>query len=700
MTIVETRPGDGAADDGQLDAPDPVRPHGLCARLAAAPEARLMLHDLLRTVVELEGTEMGLLSLCAGDGPEDYLVPGASLGFPPEFLALIERVPPGGGACGTCFQRRQRVVVEDTETDPIFAAYRDAARQAGFRAVHSTPLMARGGEVLGVLSTHFRHPHRPSDRDQRLVDLYARQAVDLIENLRLSRQARDELAERRRAERSRDRVERHLRTALETIPAGAYTCDADGMITQFNRHAVQLWGREPKRNDPVDRFCGSFKLFAADGRPIPHDACWMALALRNERDYLGEEIIVERPDGDRYTVLAHARPIHDEDGRLLGAMNVLVDITEHKRMEQALREADRRKDEFLAMLAHELRNPLAAIANARLVAQGTAAADEQEWAEEVIDRQLSHLSRMIDDLLDVSRITRGKIRLRVEPLEVLSAVNSAVEAVRPLVAERKHELTVTLTPGALLVRADPTRLEQVVVNLLTNAAKYTPSGGHIRLNAGREAGEVVLRVRDDGMGIPPEMLPKMFELFAQGERSIARSEGGLGIGLTIVRKLVELHGGTIAAASEGPGRGSEFVVRLPAIDEAPARAGHRGPPPAAAARPARILVVDDNADTARGMARLLKLAGHEVWLAGDGREAIELALAHRPGFVLLDIGLPVMDGYEVARRLRDQGLAEAVIVAISGYGQDEDRRRSREAGINHHLVKPVDPDRLLELLAP
>jgi len=378
---------------------------------------------------------------------------------------------------------------------------------------------------------------------------------------------------------------------------------------------------------------------------------------------------------------------------------IAVDITERVGMEQALREADRRKDEFLAMLAHELRNPLASISNAVQVVKRSDADEHREWSREVVENQLAHLSRLIDDLLDVSRITRGKIQLRKDQINVIPILEHALESVRPLVEERRHELSASFDHG-LWVQADPTRLEQVAVNLLTNAAKYTQNEGHIRLTARREGDAIAIAVKDDGVGIPPEKLPQMFEMFAQGDRSLARSEGGLGIGLTLVKTLTELHGGSITATSEGAGKGCEFVVRLPAITPPISKPDARKPARQPEGRSSRILVIDDNIDTARGLGRLLRLLGHEVATSHDGPAALEAAREHRPEFVLLDIGLPGMDGYEVARRLRqDEGCKDAVLVAISGYGQDEDRRRSKQAGIDHHLVKPIDHDALVTLLA-
>ena len=429
---------------------------------------------------------------------------------------------------------------------------------------------------------------------------------------------------------------------------------------------------------------------------------WLATPLigRNTRR-LGVIQLLDKP-ADDFT--------EDDEALLAQLAQIATVAIENARLYEELRRKDQRKDEFLAMLAHELRNPLAAIRNAVALGSDPTDAAEIEWAMDVINRQLRQLSRLIDDLLDMSRITQGKVQLRKEPLDAAAILNSAVETVRPLMEERQHELTVALRPGTLHLEADPTRLEQIVVNLLANAAKYTEKRGEISLRAREEGGQIVIRVRDNGIGIPPEKLPQMFELFAQGDRTLARSEGGLGIGLTLVRSLVEMHGGRIEAFSEGQGRGSEFVVRLPAIPAVPSSGAEPPRPvrapavppkesPAAAVAGRRVLVVDDNVDSARGTGLILSRHGYDVRLAYDGPAALVAAQEHRPEFVLLDIGLPGMDGYEVAQRLRqDPVLAGVRLVAVSGYGQESDRRRSQEAGFDQHLVKPVDPGVLLELL--
>jgi PAS domain S-box-containing protein len=796
-----------------------------------------------------------------------------------------------------------------------------------------------------------------------------------------------------------------FRRLLEKLPAGAYTCDPDGLITYYNQRAVELWGRPPKLNDPRDRYCGSFKLFTSDGRPIDPADCWMARALRENAAFNGQEIVVERPDGSRVTVLAHSNPLRDESGRLVGAVNVLVDVTDPRRAdaanallaaivessddaivskdldgvilswnagaerifgytaaeavgrsitmiippdrldeeteilarlrrgeriehfetvrqtrdgrhidisltvspvrdaagrvvaaskvardvtdrkraeealrrserelaaelraaqhlqevstrliqaddveslyeqildtavavmrsdfasmqmlyperggelrllafrgfdpeaakfwkwvradstttcgvalracersvvpdvmtcefmagtadlqvylrtgiramqstpllsrggrvlgmisthwrnphrpterdlrlldvlarqaadlidrsqsEQALREADRRKDEFLATLAHELRNPLAPVRNAvqLLQAQGPPT-PQAAWALGVIDRQMRQMTRLIDDLLDISRISCDKLELRRQRVALAEVVRTAVETSRPLLEAAGHQFAVAVPPEPIHLDADPTRVAQAISNLLNNAAKYTDRGGHVWLTAERQGSDAVVRVRDTGVGIPAEVLPRLFEMFTQVERSLDRAQGGLGIGLALVKQLVEMHGGSVEAHSDGPGQGSEFVVRLPVVVEPPPEspadaAGEEAAPVATL----RVLVVEDNRDSAASLAMLLRIAGHDVRTAHDGLEAVGAAGEFRPDVALLDIGLPKLNGFDAARRIRQQPWsAGMVLIAVTGWGQDDDRKRSKESGFDHHMVKPVDPGALMELL--
>jgi signal transduction histidine kinase/CheY-like chemotaxis protein len=375
-------------------------------------------------------------------------------------------------------------------------------------------------------------------------------------------------------------------------------------------------------------------------------------------------------------------------------------LAEARRLTESLQQADRHKDEFLAMLAHELRNPLAPIRNGLAILEATGGTGPNAiGVRGMIERQVTHLVRLVDDLLDVSRILRGRIELRPEALDLAEVLARAAETARPAIDAQRHDLTIDVEPG-LCVEGDAVRLAQVFANLLDNAAKYTAPGGRVAVAARAEGGRAAISVRDTGEGIPAELLPKVFDLFTQAKRTLDRSQGGLGLGLTLVRRLVEMHDGSVEAASDGPGRGSAFTVRLPLLapraTDCDAADATR---PAAAPNARRILIVDDNVDAADSLATLLRLTGHDVSTAYSGPDALHAARERRPEVVLLDIGLPGMSGYEVAGRLRQlPGLERAVVVAVTGYGQDDDRKHSHQAGFDLHLTKPVSLDELRSAL--
>jgi signal transduction histidine kinase/ActR/RegA family two-component response regulator len=402
-----------------------------------------------------------------------------------------------------------------------------------------------------------------------------------------------------------------------------------------------------------------------------------------------------------------------ESGRTYSADDLALSVelanragvaVENTRLYQALRDADRRKDEFLATLAHELRNPLAPLRNAlQIMKIPLVDAEAVQRSHEIMERQVQQLVRLVDDLLDVSRVMRGKIDLRIERIELAAVVARAIETVQSLIDDHQHDLTVRLPTESLPLDADPVRLTQVIGNLLANAAKYTEPGGRICLTAERDEKKAVLRIKDNGIGIAPHMLPRIFDLFVQADQTAARSQGGLGIGLTLVKNLVEMHNGTVEVRSEGLGRGSEFTVRLPLSAElvtADKSPQEKSAHPHALSSGLKLLVVDDNQDAANTLAMLLKLEDHEVRVAFSGTAALEILKTYAADLVFLDIGMPGMDGYEVARRLREQpGMKHVVLAALTGWGQREDRRRTNEAGFNYHLVKPPDPQAVEGILA-
>jgi PAS domain S-box-containing protein len=488
-----------------------------------------------------------------------------------------------------------------------------------------------------------------------------------------------------------------LRIALDAIDNAIVKTDAEGNITFMNPAAERLAevDAEAALGRPLEDVLPL--LDAETRRPLafPHTG------PGDSPGEIQEALLADAFGEGRYLEITEHRLDSSE------VLLVLRDVTERAGLEETLRQrdeevlaADRRKDQFLAMLAHELRNPLAPIRNAvELMRQVETLDAAFQPAREMVERQVKHLARLVDDLLDISRLASGSIRLRKEPVDLGTVVQRAVDSIRPLIDSRSHTLSVRLPAEPVRLEADPTRLEQVISNLLNNAAKYTMPGGRLAVTAEREGEEAVVRVRDTGIGVPPDVLDRVFEPFMQSDGSLARTEGGLGVGLTLVRSLVEMHGGKVKATSPGLGQGSEFVVRLPAPAGFTAALPDQ-PFAAAASRSLRVLVVEDNIDAAESLATLLRLWNHDVHVVHDGCKAVEAAREQHPEVVLLDIGLPGLDGYQVARCLRDDlHLDHALLVAMTGYGQPEDRRRSREAGIQYHFVKPVEPLVLRNLLA-
>jgi PAS domain S-box-containing protein len=507
-----------------------------------------------------------------------------------------------------------------------------------------------------------------------------------------------DITERKRAEEELRQAEARMRSVVDHVVDGIITIDDAGRIESFNPAAEKLFGY------PRAEILGkNVNILMPEPYHGEHDGY-----LRNYLTTgvpkiigLGREVVGKRKDGSTFPMELAVSGFHIESRRFF--TGIVRDITERKQLEQELRqrleelaEADRQKNDFLAMLAHELRNPMAPMRNA-LHLMNMAGADDNmvRQSRTMMERQLENLVRLVDDLLDVSRIIRGKIELRREELDIATAVMRAIETAQPVIETHGHRLTIELPEAPIWVEADLIRLSQVIANLLTNAAKYTDKAGHITLAVSQDDGHAIVRVRDTGIGISSDVLPRVFDLFVQADRSLARSQGGLGIGLTLVKSLIEMHGGTVTVDSPGLGCGSEFAIKLPVMPrdakgDLDGKTGSVQPRVSDAVR-RRVLVVDDNIDAANSIAMILRLSGYDVRCAYDGPAALKTARSYHPEVVVLDIGLPVMSGYEVARQLRSEREFEHVpLVAVTGYGQEEDRHRSFEAGFNCHLTKPVD----------
>jgi len=568
-------------------------------------------------------------------------------------------------------------------------------------------------------------PDRMDEEDQIISRIRAGERVDHFETVRMrsdgqpihisltispikdeagrvvgaSKIARD-ITERNQAEEKLRQRDLQLENVTENTSAMLTHCSRDLRYIFVNRAYVELVRRprEEVQGRPIMEIMGREGFEAIR----PH----VTRVLGGEVvDY--ESVVPFEGVGSRFL---HARYVPDRnpDGEVVGWFASIADITERKQAEAriydlmtALKAADKRKDEFLATLAHELRGPLAPLHSAlEILRHASDDPDLLENSRATMERQLGHLERLIDDLLDVSRITRDKIDLRKDYVELASVIHQSVEASRPLAESAHHDMSVTLPPEPIYLHADPVRLGQVFSNILNNACKYTEPEGRISLTAERQGSDAMIRIQDSGIGIPPGKLGSIFEMFAQTDRGFERSQGGLGIGLWLVKRLVEMHGGSVEAWSEGLDRGSEFIVRLPVLIETPVTPLLKPAVEPSSITPRRFLIVDDNKDAAMSLARLLKINDHETRIAYDGFEAVEAAQEFNPEVILLDIGLPRLNGYDACRRIREQPWGKnMLIVALTGWGQEEDRRKSQEAGFDYHLVKPVDYQTLLGLLA-
>jgi signal transduction histidine kinase/CheY-like chemotaxis protein/PAS domain-containing protein len=789
--------------------------------------------------------------------------------FSPDAATVWQTVHLGSrSVCSEAWRLGRRIIMPDVAQCDFIAGSNELAmyRQTGIRAIQSTPLLSRTGKQVGVVSTHWRQPHQPTERDLCLLDIMARQAGGLI---------------------AHKQAEARIRQILDTLPVGVWRADVTCTHIVGNRAAYEML-RVPQgihvSVTPSGKVAPELAKmqFLVEGRKLPPEQMPVQRAVFNGESlrHVAHQFVF--PDGEVRIIDANVEPLRDQNGSVTGAVAAYMDVTEQKEMEEKLRDnearlsaeasaldtlnelssrlwrmrslheglnemlaatiqllgadmgnvqildaecsvlriasqhgfgqdfldffrevsseddsacgralrsgervviedieadplyeplravakaagyravqstpligrdgtplgmlsthtrsvhrpgeqdlrrldlyvrqaadfiercrtdealvqADRRKDEFLATLAHELRNPLAPVRNAIQILRLKGPPNpELQWARDVIDRQIQQMTRLIDDLIDISRITRDRLELRKERVELARILHGAVETVRPLLDGSRHELTVTLPADTIYVDADVTRLAQVFSNLLNNAAKYSDPSGRIFLRVERQRTDAVVSVRDAGIGIPKEMLSRVFEMFTQVDCSRERTRSGLGIGLTLVRRLVEMHGGSVTAHSDGIGEGSEFVVRLPLANSCPAdeiQPEHEVTPMPSPAR-RRILVVDDNDDAATSLSMMLSILGYDTRTAGDGVAGLKAVVEFRPDFAVLDISMPEMDGYELARRIREQPCGtDCVLVALTGWGQEEDRRRAREAGFDYHLTKPVDPIAFNKLLA-
>ncbi|HEX5421412.1 MAG TPA: ATP-binding protein, partial [Gammaproteobacteria bacterium] len=668
----------------------PMWLHELGIELLATTDLRRTLYKLLDVLIELQGADFGNAQLYDRKARKLYWV--AQRGFETPFLERFAEISVGGEegatACGLAVASRERVIVEDVLTDERAASIRADAGKAGFRAVQSTPLCDASGQVLAVVSTHFREPRRTAPEELQIVDACVRQAAGVVAAL-----LRERLLRRREA---------RLQSALEAGHIGTWEWqpESDALMLDARAREILSFSR--------DREPGSNRAF--ERRIHSEDLERRRDAIRRARDPAGSgrfEIQFRwlREDGRQLWLdqSGQARSELSLAGKPVTLLSgTLRDVTERRSSREALEAASRHKDRFLATLAHELRNPLAPLRYAAELLHG-AGREDLNWSRDVIDRQVVHLTRLVDDLLDISRVTRELLGIQKRPVELAEVVQAALESCRPVVAQAGQQLIVQLPSEPIYVSGDAVRLTQVVVNLLKNASKFTQGEGRIRVMAARRGAEGIISVKDSGIGILPEDLPHVFDVFYQGKLQHGPAQSGLGIGLYLAKRLIELHGGQIEAKSEGPGTGSEFTLRLPVVEETGQTAPSDEPaqtPSGREFKSCRVLVVDDDADSADALARLLRLMGSEVQTAYDGLAAVDAAEQFRPHVVVLDLDMPRLDGYAACRRLRQQPWAKRLrMVALSGWGRREDKERTREAGFDGHLVKPVgraDVENLLE----
>jgi PAS domain S-box len=571
--------------------------------------------------------------------------------------------------------------------EPLFCAFKEVRLADGTAVPRDCTPMARAIKE-GLSFRNVQATVRNADGDEFHTMVNVDPIRDADGTVRGAINAFQDVSERKGI----DAEIRRLAAIVESSDDAIISKDLHGIITSWNGGATRIFGYRPEEivGLPVTVLIP----------PDRHDEeAGILNRIRRGNRIEHFETVRQRKDGTLVDVSLTVSPIKDEAGNIVGASKIARNIGRLKKVEEELRIADQRKNHFLATLAHELRGPLAPLSNALQVLRLTEDKKSHADAADVMDRQLRLMSRLIDDLLDVGRITSGKLVLKTEQASIAAILRHALEASTAEIEAGAHRLHINLPPDETLVEADPVRLAQVFSNLLTNAARYTPSGGEIRLNTIREPGRVIVTVSDNGIGIPAEKISDIFELFTQVEGALETSSRGLGIGLTLARQLVEMHQGTIEAHSDGPGTGSRFTVSIPTINAAP-RPHEQNPPPSPGGTPARrVLVVDDNVDSAQSLAMIMKILGHDARVVHDGLAAVAAAEEFVPEIILMDIGMPKLDGYEACSRIRTlSAKPRPFMIALTGWGQEEDRRRCREAGFDLHLVKPIDAQTLIRAL--
>ena len=663
------------------------------------------LEQVLGTIVRAaEAYSEGAMLVSVLLAQDGRLRHGAAPSLPQAYVAAIDGMAtgPNAGSCGTAAHFNQEVVASDIATDPLWQDYKDLALSHGLRSCWSQPIRSPRGAVLGTLACYRREVHVPTAKEKEAVALLVNTAALILDHRRV-------LEERQTTQEALRQSEERYRLSIEASGnIGTWAVDPETNITVMDAGLAELFGIDPAAAHEGAQMSHFTERIHAEDRPLVLEA--VAHAIETAGRYEIDHRIVH-PSGKVVWVAAKGKMFTDKKTGTKRFAGVAVDITERKQTHEDLRrlaarlsEADHRKTEFLATLAHELRNPLAPIQNGLEVLR--LAGNNPETAAKVrgmMQRQVSHMVHLVEDLLDVARINSGKVELRKEKVELKSIVTHAVESNLAAMEAAHHVLDLRITDESLVVDADPVRLVQVLGNLLTNAAKYTPEYGRIELSVRRDEQHAVIAVTDNGIGIALHAMPSLFDMFTQVPSGAARSQGGLGIGLSLVQRLVAMHGGTVTAASPGEGQGSTFTVRLPVVDQPQVNARpsqNQVAPIGKIASRLKVLVADDNIDAAESLAALLALCGHETTVAHDGHAALRWVVEGRPDVAFLDIGMPGLTGYEVARMVRQtSGVDQTVLVALTGWGADHDQDQARQAGFNHHLTKPADIAAIDALLA-